>query len=330
MNSSSCTTGSRSLVEFVALALTMSLPLVRLANLDLLRGFVAVGRRMSVTLAAQDLCLTQSAISRQIHALEEQVGVALFIRGHRSIAFTSEGEQLFRVADASVHRLQDILGLLTDARERLPVTITASAGVSALWLLPRLTSLQQEHPQIDVRVVASNRNLNLGSEGVDLAIRYCRRSAAPAGARRLFGENVVPVAHPSLANAADGAKDIAAHVLLEFDEPARPWLRWDDRLASLGHPAPRPKGMLRFNQYDQVIQAALAGQGIALGRLALVSPMLRDGRLVPFDVVPRTTEAEHGYWLLQATDEPRADVQTVIGWILAQASEDDALTPGDV
>lgn len=298
----------------------MSLPLVRLAGLDLLRGFVAVGRRMSITLAAQDLCLTQSAVSRQIHALEEQLGVRLFTRGYRAIAFTSEGERLFRIADSAVQQLQDAMGALTASRERLPVTITASIGVTALWLLPRLSRLQQRHPDIDVRVAANNKNLDLKAEGVDLAIRYCRQSAAPGGALRLFGERVAPVAHASLkVGPLAGPHGISAHVLLEYDDPARPWLQWGDRLAALGQPAPKPKGVLRFNQYDQVIQAAVAGQGIALGRTALVAPMLEDGRLVPVDAVPATIAAEHAYWLIQATDAPRPDVRTVVEWILEEA-----------
>ena len=298
----------------------MSLPLVRLASLDLLRGFVAVGRRMSITLAAQDLCLTQSAISRQVHTLEEQLGVKLFFRGYRSITFTSEGERLFRIADSSVQHLQDVLGTLTASRERLPVTITASIGVTALWLLPRLAQLQQQFPSIDVRVAANNKNLDLRTESVDLAIRYCRQAAAPAGAIRLFGEKVVPVARPSLQVGPLGsATGVVAHVLLEFDDPARPWLRWGDRLAALARPAPKPKGVLRFNQYDSVIQAAVAGQGIALGRWALVAPMLHDGRLVALEDVPVNVESEHAYWLVQATNEPRTDVQTIVDWILEES-----------
>ena len=116
----------------------MSTPLVRLASLDLLRGFVAVGRRMSITLAADDLCLTQSAVSRQVSALEEALGVKLLVRGHRSIAFTPEGERLFRSADSAVQQLQDAIGAIRVAAERRPVTITASIGVTGLWLLPRL------------------------------------------------------------------------------------------------------------------------------------------------------------------------------------------------
>src|ERR1044071_112567 len=107
----------------------MSLPLVRLSSLDLVKSFVAVGRRMSITLASQDLCLTQSAVSRQINALEKQLGVKLLIRGHRSIAFTQEGARLFRSADGAVQQLQDVMGEIHTTGALKPVTLSASIGV---------------------------------------------------------------------------------------------------------------------------------------------------------------------------------------------------------
>src|SRR3982751_4228848 len=136
-------------------------PITRLASLDLTRCFVAVGRRMSITVAAQDLCLTQSAVSRQIQTLEESLGVRLLNRGYRSISFTPEGERLFRVADSAVQQLQDAFVALTSERERSPVTITASIGVTALWLLPRLGDFQQRHPTIDIRLAANNKVLDV-------------------------------------------------------------------------------------------------------------------------------------------------------------------------
>lgn len=307
----------------------MPTPLVRLAPLDLIRGFVAVGRRMSITLAAQDLCLTQSAVSRQIRALEEAIGVKLLNRGYRSISFTAEGERLFRIADNAVQQLQDVFGALTDTKERLPVTITASIGVTALWLLPRLRRFQQQHPSIDVRVAANQKLLDLRSEGIDLAIRYCAEGSAPPGSVRLFGESVVPVAHPSLGvERFDSLEAIAAHVLLEFDDARRrPWLQWAERLDVMGFGAARPKGILRFNQYDQVIHAALAGQGIALGRLALVQPMLADKRLVALDAGNQAQPSGYAYWLICAEAEPREDVLHVMEWIKAEAGKDAALEP---
>lgn len=303
----------------------MPTPLVRLASLDLIRGFVAVGRRMSITLAAEDLCLTQSALSRQVHALEDLLGIALFKRGYRSISFTPEGERLFRTADTAVQQLQDVFDTLNQPQGRLPVTITASIGVTGLWLLPRLNRFQQRHPNLDLRVAANDKNLDLRAEGIDLAIRYCTAATAPPGAVRLFEEAVVPVSHPSLGLTRLDDAMLAQQVLLEFEGPRRPLLRWADQLSAMGLDHERPLGMLRFNQYDQVIQAALAGQGIALGRIALIEPLLADERLVALadGTAGRTTA--YGYWLYQADEKPRQDVLDVVEWIRSEAREVEAV-----
>lgn len=304
----------------------MPSPLVRLASLDLIRGFVAVGRRMSITLAAEDLCLTQSAVSRQIQALEEALGVKLLNRGHRSLAFTPEGERLFQIADSAVQQLQGVFGTLTNTQERLPVTITASIGVTALWLLPRLGRFQQQYPNIDVRVAANNQLLELRTDGIDLAIRYCAERSAPPGSVRLFGETVTPVAHPTLAvQRLDSPEVIAQHVLLEFDDPRRPWLQWADWLNAMGLEAAKPKGILRFNQYDQVIQAAVAGQGIALGRAALVEPMLVDKRLVALNRGEHDQSSGYAYWLIQADADAREDVRNAANWIESEARSIDPI-----
>ena len=300
----------------------MPVPIGRLPSLDLVRGFVAVGRRMSITLAAQDLCLTQSAVSRQVRALEEVLGVKLFARGHRSIQLTGEGERLFRIADVAVEQLQDVIGALDTRQQRRPVTITLSTGVAALWLLPRLSRLQAQHREVDLRIAASNKVLDLKAEGIDLAIRYCAAASAPPGAERLFGECLLAVCHPSLAppSAAPPAQIIRRSVLLEFDEPRRPWLQWARMLGSVGLTAERPRAIMRFNQYEQAIQAALAGQGIALGRLALVQPMLADGRLVALAPFRADHDASAAYWLLHAPGEPHRDVETVALWIRQEAA----------
>lgn len=188
----------------------MSIRLSRIPSVDLLRGFVAVGRRMSITLAAGDLFLTQSAVSRQIHGLETALGVKLFERTHRAIRFTPEGEQLFLAADSAMQLIQDALGVLEDKLRRRPVTITASIGFVGLWLLPRLGAFQAAHPEIEVRISANNQIVDLRKDGLDIAIRYGQESTMPAGASRLFGETIFPVAHPSLG-------------LTRLDSPALIW-----------------------------------------------------------------------------------------------------------
>jgi LysR family transcriptional regulator, glycine cleavage system transcriptional activator len=303
----------------------MSTPLVNLSSLDLIRGFVAVGRRMSITLAASDLCLTQSAISRQVQALEESLGVKLFARGHRQIAFTAEGERLFRSADGAVQQLQDAVGDIRTTGAARPVMLSASIGVTGLWLLPRLSRLQAVHPGIDLRVSANDRISDLRNDGIDLAIRYAAAANAPDGAVRLFGEAVIPVAHPSFgAELLRSARALGKLTLLDFDSPTHgprhAWLQWRGWLAHAGWSDAKPRGVLRFNQYDQVIQAALAGQGVALGRLPLVQPLLDEGRLVRAAPDARRIETTYAYWLIHADKEPRAAVRRVAEWIAAEAS----------
>ena len=310
----------------------MSLPLVRLSSLDLIRGFVAVGRRMSITLAAQDLCLTQSAVSRQIHALEAQLGHPLLVRGYRAITFTAEGERLFRSADAAVQQLQDVMGDIQAHGVLRPVMLSASIGVTGLWLLPRLSRFQALHPGVDLRVSANNRVADLRHDDIDLAIRYTAASRVPPGATRLFGHAIAPVAHPALGLASlRTALAQSSLSLLEFDDPLHPWLQWRDWLTAQGWDEAKPRAVLRFNQYDQVIQAALEGQGVALGRVELIQPLLDAQRLVLLAPAQRIDASTHAYWLIRASEQPREEVRRVAEWIEAeaQATEANGLGAGD-
>ena len=239
----------------------MATPLVRLAPLDLIRGFVAVGRRMSVTLAAEDLCLTQSAVSRQIHSLENTLGVSLFHRGYRSISFTPAGERLFRTADGVVRQLQDAFETISRPAESQPVTITASIGVATSWLLPRLSDLQRRYPALDVRVAPNDKLLDLRSEGIDLAIRYASSSNPSPGATRLFDEAIVAPAAgapPAGSNPASGG----AYWLVQADASARQDVRdvaqW---IVEQAHMAAQPG-----------LDASLAVRATPVARAPLASP----------------------------------------------------------
>jgi DNA-binding transcriptional LysR family regulator len=295
--------------------------LVSLPPLDALRGFVAAARRLSITAAAADLCLTQSAVSRQIQALEERLGVQLFIRNSRSIALTEAGEQLFHLASPWLDKLADLADALLQEKRIKPVTISASIGVASLWILPRLGAFQAAHPNIDIRLATSNRLVDLKQDEVDLAIRYGGRAHVPDDALHMFGEAVVPVASKALAASAFGQPDsVLDHVLLDLDDRGRTWLHWTPWLAAHGMDQRQPKGYLHFNQYDQVIQAAIEGHGVALGRLALVLPMLKDGRLAA-QMDQRMQVDGYGYWLLQAAPHPRPDVAIFRDWLLQQVAQ---------
>jgi LysR family glycine cleavage system transcriptional activator len=297
-----------------------SVTLGQLSYLDLIRGFVAVGRRMSITLAAEDLHLTQSAVSRQVRTLEEMLRVKLLVRGHRCISLTAEGERLFRCGDDVIKQLQDVIGTIQIGLAARPVTLASSIGVAGLWLLPRLNDFLRQHPNIDVRISASQELSDLRSEELDLAIRYCPPESVPREAIRLFGETVAPVAHPSLRlTGLLTPRDLEAQVLLEFDGDYRPWLRWNEWLAKQGWGEIKPKAFLRFNQYDQTIQAAVAGQGLALGRLELIGRALSDGRLATVTVPQPGPVTSHAYWLIPTSSAPRPEVEAVVCWIKEEA-----------
>jgi LysR family glycine cleavage system transcriptional activator len=302
----------------------------RRPSLDLLRGFVAVGRRMSITLAAKDLFLTQSALSRQVQALEEQLGAPLFARGYRAISFTAEGERLYRAAAPALRQLDEALDELTLRHASRPVTVSTTIGFTVLWLMPRLAAFQAAHPHVDLRVSAHNTVMDLRGAGIDLAIRYAPAGNVPPDATQLFPETVVPVASPALGLAAlEAPGAFEGTALLEFEEPRYPWLQWQHWLDAQGWTDARPRAMLHFNQYDLVIQAALAGQGVALGRRALLAPLLESGQLVALAPATGGDAGGYGYWLLGADRTPRPEVETVRAWILDEAARQQATEDHD-
>jgi DNA-binding transcriptional LysR family regulator len=289
----------------------MSVPLASLFSLDLMKAFVAVGRRLNVTQAAEDLCLTQSAVSRKVRAFEEQVGVALFTRRQRGMVFTEAGERLFRVADAAVQQMQNVASELAGGGP-WPVTITSTPGVTGLWLLPRLHKFQQRHPRTDLRLAVSSAVTDLKAEGMDMALRYARAVAVGPNAIRLFDETLAPVAHPLVAQALARGK---AAPLLEFDD-SRSWLQWRTWLQG----ATGKRQLLHFNQYDKVIQAAVAGQGVAIGRIELVRDLLDSEQLTVVDMPCKPMASPYAVWLVLADDMPRDDVRQVAEWIQAEAA----------
>jgi LysR family transcriptional regulator, glycine cleavage system transcriptional activator len=296
--------------------------IAQVPSLDLIRGFVAVGRRMSITLAAEDLFLTQSAVSRQVRTLEDMLGVKLLKRGHRSLAFTAEGDRLFRQANAAVQSLQEAIGAVRAGGARPPVTITCTIGIAGLWLLPRLSDFQRAHPGVDIRIAASDRIEDLSADDIDLAIRYCSREKAAEGAFRLFGESVTPVASPSLElTRLDDPGALARSVLIEFEGARFPWLQWREWLTTQGLADVKPKGIVRFNQYDQVILAAVAGQGLALGRLPLLGPLIADGSLKTIGAPRAGPTTSYAYWLITARSKPRPDVAAVASWLRQQTEK---------
>jgi len=300
-----------------------------LPSLDLMKGFEAAARNLSFTKAAAELFVTQSAISRQVKTLEDQLGVALFRRRHRELRLTEEGQTLYKTAGEILRLLRDVAGRL-GARPTGMLTVTTTVSFAALWLVPRLNDFRRAHPGIDMRIAATNEIQNLEREGIDLAIRYCTPKAAGEGAVRLFGEMVFPVCSESVlvGRKLKLPQDLSGHVLLHYDDPDRryPWLSWDVWFELTQTQGVKPAGMLRFSHYDQLIQAAIEGQGIALGRSRFVDKWVKLGKLIlPFGKrYMRSPADSRAYFMVHSRGaDTRPEAAKFSRWLQQQAQAED-------
>ncbi len=268
-----------------------------------LRAFEAVARRLSFRAAAAELHLTQPAISRQIRSLEDELGATLFLRGTRHVELTGPGTQLLQTVRPLLEQMDRAVRQIRHTQHRQPVGVTTFASFASLWLLPRLASFQNTHPESDIRISASDHLVDFDDPEIDLALRYCRPEQAPPGSTLLFGEVLTPVASPALLQRLPlrSAADLAGHTLLEEDDP-RPsaeYLSWRHWLRLNAPPGLQPRGWVYLNFTYQQVQAALAGQGVALARVPLVREAIARGELVePFGSAGRV-ESPFSYWLVR-------------------------------
>src|ERR1041384_5211428 len=171
----------------------------RLPSLDLLKGFEAAARHLSFTRAAEELFLTQSALSRQMQTLEEQLGLPLFERRHRQLLLTDAGQVLHAAAKSVLEEIAQAVAAIRRDQAAQPLTVSTNQPFASLWLIPRLSRFRERHPSVDVYISADNRIVDLERERIDLAVRYCGEATVPAGSIRLFGERIMPVCSPALA-----------------------------------------------------------------------------------------------------------------------------------
>src|SRR3970040_1276219 len=173
-----------------------------LPPMDLLVGFEAAARHLSFTKAGEELFLTQSAVSRQIKELEEQLGVELFQRRHRALALTEAGRSFYASAAQVLPTMREPTGRLRTQAGKKSLSVTTTHSFAALWLIPRLAGFTRSHPGVDVRITAETRVQDLERDGLDVAIRHGPAQLAGEGATRLFGERVFPVCSPRVLNDA--------------------------------------------------------------------------------------------------------------------------------
>jgi LysR family glycine cleavage system transcriptional activator len=286
--------------------------------LNALRAFEAVARHLSFTGAADELGVTQGAVSQQVKKLEAHFGLLMFRRVHQGLLLTDAGQSyLPAVRDAF-----DGLALGTrnlQSRERGGVlTVSVSAGFATKWLVPRSHRFYERHPEIDLRISASPDHINFARGDVDLAVRHGDGVWPELDTTRLMAEKVFPVCSPRLAGKLHDLKapiDLRHQTLLHSWQPDY-WPRWF-AAADAADAVDTTRGPV-FSDHNNAIQAAIDGQGVALGRTALVGDDLLAGRLIrPFDQV---ISAEIAYWIVcpKGTAE-RPKIAAFCEWLLAEA-----------
>ncbi|MGL5949615.1 MAG: transcriptional regulator GcvA [Aeromonas sp.] len=298
----------------------------RLPPLNALKAFEAAARHLSFTRAAQELFVTQAAISHQIKALESFLGLSLFRRKNRSLLLTEEGQGYFL-------DLKEIFVALGEATDKVlarqakgALTVSLQPSFAIQWLVPRLLQFSQLHPDIDVRIKAVDMNEGSLTDDVDVAIYYGRGGWANLRCDKLHTEYLIPVCAPALLTGAKPLRtphDLTSHTLLH-DTSRRDWQAWFRQLAI---EAPNVNQGPLFSHSSMVIQAAIHGQGVALGHSVLAQPEIAAGRLIcPFEEILLSKNAFH----LVCRDS-QAELGKIVAfreWMLALVADEEARANG--
>ncbi|MFY8272777.1 transcriptional regulator GcvA [Pseudoalteromonas sp. SSDWG2] len=267
----------------------------RLPPLNSLKAFEAAARHLSFTKAAEELYVTQAAVSHQIKSLEEHLGLKLFLRKNRSLLLTEEGQGYFL-------DIKEIFSQLVDATDRLlargakgSLTVSLTPSFAIQWLVPRLSLFHEQHPDIDVRIKAQDQDENSLQDDVDVAIYYGRGHWSGVETHKLHTEYLVPLCSPMLLTGPkplNEPTDLKNHTLLH-DSTRRPWKVW---MKTAGVRNVQVNQGPIFSHSSMAMQAAAHGQGVALGNLVLAKPEIDAGRLiVPFN---HSLESKNAYYLV--------------------------------
>jgi DNA-binding transcriptional LysR family regulator len=303
-------------------------------SLDLLQGFEAAARHLSFTRAAQELSLTQSAISREIKTLEEQLGHPLFNRISRGLRLTQTGQILYRAVGEALTLIDEATNRLAGSGGGETLTVTTSVPLASMWLAPKLRQFIRLHPEIGVRSVAADQRLDLDRERLDVAIRWSPPGSRMTGGERLFDVEMFPVCAPALerdlGRTLKNFADLAKHVLLDLETVTTGglWSDWGPWLEAMNLTNLKPAGMLRFSHYDQVVQAAIDGSGVAIGRNPHNARHLRDGLLI----APLGAQAKLARGTYFAIVAPRSAERPVVKKFVAWLHDEirrDAQADGD-
>jgi LysR family glycine cleavage system transcriptional activator len=290
-------------------------------SLTALRAFETAARTLSFTGAADELNQTQGAISHQVNALEVRLGVKLFEREARGLTLTEAGKKYLPLVRDALDQLRTAEDSIRPVRSSV-LTVTVSPNFASKWLVPRLGGFSVTHPNLDLRISASLQHVDFSREDIDLAVRHGDGDWPELHVTRLCAEELFPACSPAMLGSGPPIRvpaDLAGHVLIH-DRSREHWRAW---LAAFGAECPDTERGPVFDQTALAIDAALAGQGIALARTALASLDLIAGRLVrPLD---EAMPAKLSYWIVcrkSVSDTPR--ITQFRSWLIEQVQDDRA------
>ncbi|KAB0485659.1 putative choline sulfate-utilization transcription factor [Pseudomonas reinekei] len=290
-------------------------------SLDLLRAFEAAARQRSFTAAANELGTTQPAISQQIKRLEEQLATRLFDRIYRGIELTEAGMILFEQVQLGLQNIDAGLNAISAQHQHEVLQVATDFAFAAYWLMPRLHRFHAANPQVDVSLVTSERSHNMLRTDIDVAILFGDGRFKQGEGRWLFSEEVFPVCSPQLLEGR--ALPLPAQSLLELPllhlrgENSSNWFDWSGVFRALGITSAPAPGQLRFDNYTLLIQAAIGGQGVAIGWRHLVDNLLAQGLLCrPID---ETLMSRLGYYVVVPQRKRRgALIQQFVDWLMEE------------
>jgi len=293
-----------------------------LPPLNALRAFEAIARHLSFAKAADELHVTPAALSHQIRALEEQLGLPLFHRRTRAIELTDAGRLIYPGLHAGFESVRGAMAQLDRSRDGNVLVISATPGLVAKWLMPRLWRFLHAHPDIDARVSASLKIADFAAEGVDVAIRLSKENHPELYAERLFNDSVLPVCSPRLVEQGlRSPADLPRFPLIHYDIPMsmRAPPLWADWFVVAGLQGDATRG-LKVNVADHALDAAVAGAGVSLSFKLIASDDVHSGRLVtPFG--PELPLASGYNFVCPKGHEKRPNVRAFRDWLFAEMEE---------
>lgn len=302
-----------------------------LPPLRLLAVFAAVQRLGGVRPAAAALNVSQPAVSQALRQLEDFLGAQLLDRRTRPARLTEAGRLLHAATVEGLGRIAEAVAEISrlESGAARSVRIACSVGFATYWLMPRLATFYGQHPEVAVHVMTSSQGAPDFSPGVDIVARYGDGRWDDGSVTPLFAERVEPVASPALAEALRrDAQPLAAAPLIHVESDDARWTAWDAylRQSGVGRAAARGRTKdLRFTNYVQATQAALAGQGVMLGWRSITGDLVAEGRLVP--VIDRPLLPADGYYLVTAPGtRAAADCAALTDWLITQTPRPAAAT----